>query len=214
MKSRKAAGCRWRGSVRARSVTGTGPWPVACAIFLVLLLLQGCADTGTASRTFVRENVDLAYVTRVAVLPFANNTQDDFAAQRIRDITATQILAMGIFDVVDRGIVDSALREMAIDKDTPLDVPVVKRLGKRLGVQAFVLGTVNSVGENRRGSFTYPEVSLTLELLDSDSAQVLWRCSDTLSGYSLADRLFGLAPLDAFQITVDLLQLMLATIPK
>jgi len=181
---------------------------------LLLFLLQGCAGTDSAKQTFVRDNVDLGYVTRVAVLPFDNNTQDDFAAQRIRDITATRILALGIFDVVDKGIVDSALREMAIDKDTPLDVPVVKRLGQRLGVQAFVYGTVNSIGENRQGSFTYPQVALTLELLDSESAQVLWRNSDTNSGYSLADRLFGLAPMDAFQITVTLLNSMLATIPK
>ncbi|HEB68686.1 MAG TPA: hypothetical protein ENI88_03585 [Desulfobulbus sp.] len=187
-------------------------------LVLVLLLLPfylyGCARTDSVPQTFVRKNVDLGYISRVAVLPFENNTQDDFAAQRIRDITATRILALGIFDVVDRGIVDSALREMAIDKTTPLDVPVVKRLGKRLGVQAFVYGTVNSIGENRQGSFSYPEVALTLELLDSESAQVLWRNSDTNSGYSLADRLFGLAPLDAFQITVNLLNSMLATIPK
>ncbi len=176
--------------------------------------MHGCAGTGSAPQTFVRENVDLGYITRVAVLPFANNTQDDFAAQRIRDITSTRILAMGIFDVVDRGVVDSGLREMAIDKDTPLDVPVVKLLGQRLGVQAFVYGTVNGIGENRQGSFTYPQVALTLELIDSESAQVLWRNSDTNSGYSLADRLFGLAPLDAFQVTVNLLNSMLATIPK
>ncbi len=214
MKSTKPAGRNRYCCGRARPGAGRRAWGGAWPVLLLLLLLQACAGTDIASRTYVRKDVDLAYVTRVAVLPFANNTKDDFAAQRIRDITATQLLAMGIFDVVDRGVVDSALREMAIDKDTPLDVPVVKRLGKRLGVQAFVLGTVNSIGENRRGSFTYPEVSLTLELLDSDSAQVLWRCSETLSGYSLADRLFGLAPLDAFQITVDLLQRMLATIPK
>jgi len=183
-------------------------------ILFVSFSLQGCAGTDSVQQTFVRENVDLGYITRVAVLPFENNTQDDFAAQRIRDITATRILAMGIFDVVDRGVVDSGLREMAIDKDTPLDVPVVKRLGQRLGVQAFVYGTVNSIGENRQGSFTYPQVALTLELIDSESAQVLWRNSDTNSGYSLADRLFGLAPLDAFQITVNLLNSMLATIPK
>lgn len=187
--------------------------------FLTLLLvlscfLNGCADTQPATRTFVRENVDLGYITRVAVLPFENNTKDDFAAQRIRDITATRLLAMGLFDVVDKGIVDAALREMAIDRDTPLDVPVVKRLGQRLDVQAFVYGTVNSIGENRQGSFTYPQVALTLELIDSESAQVLWRNSDTNSGYSLADRLFGLAPMDAFQITVELLNSMLATIPR
>jgi TolB-like protein len=186
--------------------------PVVIAFFL--FCLTGCAGGGPAGKSYVREGVDLGYITRVAVLPFENNTQDDFAGQRVRDITTTQILAMGLFDVVDKGVVDSAMREMAIGRDTPLDVPLARRLGQRLEVQAFILGSVNSIGENRQGSFAYSQVSLTLELLESDSAQVLWRSSDALSGYSLMDRLFGLAPMDTFQVTVKLIRRMLNTIPK
>ncbi|MDW7772477.1 MAG: hypothetical protein SCH71_06245 [Desulfobulbaceae bacterium] len=188
--------------------------PLFIVAAALLLSLNGCADSGANDRSFVREGVDLGYVTRVAVLPFENNTQDDFAAQRVRDIAATQILAMGMFDVVDKGIVDSAMREMAIATDTPLDVPLAKRLGQRLGVEGFIIGTVNSMGENRQGSFAFAEVSLTMQLLDSESAQVLWRNSDAFSGYSLMDRLFGLAPMDTFQVTVNLIRRMLATVPK
>lgn len=187
--------------------------------FLILFLFtlistSGCGGKGASTQTFLREDVDLTYITKVAILPFENNTQDEFAASRIRDITATQIMAKGIFDVVDKGIVDSALREMGIDKTTPLDVPIVKRLAQRLNVESFVIGTINNIGENRQGSFSYPEMSFTLQLLDGESALILWRTSDTLSGYSLSDRLFGLDPMDAFQITVTLLNNMLATIPK
>ena len=185
-------------------------------IFLsfVLLASYGCGGTGSSTQTFLREGVDLSYITRVAILPFENNTQDEFAASRIRDITATQIMANGIFDVVDKGIVDSALLEMGIDRNSPLDVPIVKRLAQRLNVESLVIGTINNIGENRQGSFTYPEMSFTLQLLDGESALILWRTSDTLGGYSLSDRLFGLDPMDAFQITVKLLNNMLATIPK
>jgi len=179
-----------------------------------LITLGGCAGNGTDSRSFVREGVDLAYIKKVAVLPFVNNTTDDFAAQRVRDIASTQILAMGLFDVLDKGIVDSALRELAIDRDTPLDVPLVKQLGRRLDVQGFILGEVNSIGENRQGSFAYSVASLTLQLMDADTAQVLWRDSDSYNGYSTWDRLFGLEPMDPFQVTVHLLRQMLATIPK
>jgi len=183
-------------------------------IAVFLFSLNGCTGKSASSRTYVREGVDLGYITKVAILPFENNTDDNFAAQRIRDIAATQILAMELFDVVDKGVVDSAMREMAIGRDVPLDVPLVNRLGKRLGVQGFIIGSVNSIGENRQGSFSYSEVALTLQLLDGESAQVLWRNSDALNGYSLADRLFGLEPMDAFQITVNLLRRMLASIPK
>lgn len=181
---------------------------------VVLLISYGCGGKGSSTQTFLREGVDLSYITRVAILPFENNTQDEFAASRIRDITATQIMANGIFDVVDKGLVDSALLEMGIDKNSPLDMPIVKRLTKRLNVESLVIGTINNIGENRQGSFTYPEMSFTLQLLDGESALILWRTSDTLSGYSLSDRLFGLDPMDAFQITVKLLNNMLATIPK
>jgi len=189
--------------------------PHIVTVLLLLLFLAGCAAEKTpTTTTYIREGVDLNYITKVAVLPFTNNTKDEYSAQRIRDITSTEILAMGIFDVVGRGVVDAALRELAIDQDTPLDVQLTKKLGQRLGVQGFILGTVNGIGEQRQGSFSYPEVSLTLELMDAESALVLWRCSYTMSGYSLTDRLFGLDPLDTFQITVNLLQTMLSTIPK
>lgn len=189
---------------------------ITCIILLTLSLLTsyGCSSKGSSAQTYLREGIDLSYVTRVAILPFENNTQDEYASKRIRDVTATQIMAMGIFDVADKGVVDSALNEMGIDPTTPLDAPLVKRLTQRLNVQSLVIGTVNNIGQSRQGSFSYPEMSLTLQLLDGESALILWRTSDTLSGYSLSDRLFGLDPMDAFEITVELLNNMLSTIPK
>lgn len=181
---------------------------------ITLFTTTGCGGKGSTTQTFLRKGVDLSFITKVAILPFENNTQDDFAAGRVRDITTTQIMAKGIFDVVDKGIVDSALREMGIDATTPLDAPLIKRLAQRLNVQSFITGTINNIGENRQGSFTYPEMSFTLQLIDGESALILWRTSDTLNGYSLSDRLFGLDPMDAFQITIELLDKMLATIPR
>lgn len=185
-----------------------------CALAAIIIFsLSGCAAPQNES-TFVRQKTDLRYVKKVAVLPFANNTGDQFAAKRIRDITTTQILSMGIFDVVDQGVVDSALREMAIGKDKPLGTPILKRLGQRLGVQAFIDGTVNDIGSNKSGPFSYPEVSLTLKLVDSESAEVLWQSSAHRNGYSVWDRLFGLDPQDSFQLALVLTRDMLATIPR
>lgn len=183
-------------------------------IVIFLFAAWGCAGNNASDLSYVREGVDIGYINKVAVLPFTNNTREEFAAEKVRDITATQILAMGLFDVADKGVVDGTLREMGIGRDTPLDVPLVKRLGQRLGVQGIVIGTVNSMGETRQGPSSYSDVSLTLQLLDCESAQTVWRSSDSRSGYSLTDRLFGLAPMDNFQITVDLLQRMLNTVPK
>ena len=94
---------------------------VSAIILSVLFLTCGCGKKQTDTY-YVRENLDLNYIQKVALLPFANNTTDDYAARRLRDITATQILNLGLFDVVEEGLVDSALKEMAIKRDTPLDV--------------------------------------------------------------------------------------------
>jgi hypothetical protein len=181
----------------------------------ILISLGGCADSGTNGISFVREGVDFGYITKVGVLPFENNTDEKYAAEKIRDNVATQILVLELFDVVDKGLVDSAMFEMGISANTPMDVPLTKRLAQRLGVQAFISGSVNSLSNNRgSSSFKYSEASITIKLLDSESSQVLWRGSDALNGYSLADRLFGLEPMDIFQITVSLIHRMLGTIPK
>ena len=194
-------------------LTCLGQFQVLVLAAIIILSLPGCAARQSEA-TFVRPKTDLRYVKKVAVLPFANNTSDKFAARRIRDIVTTQILSMGIFDVVDKGVVDSALREMAIGKGKPMNTPLLKRLGQRLGVQAFIDGTVNDIGSNRSGQFSYPEVSLTLKLIDSDSAEVLWQSSAHRNGYSVWERLFALDPQDSFQLAMTLTRDMLATIPR
>ncbi len=182
------------------------------AVAGMVLSVYGCGAK-TTTKTFLREEVDLSYITRIAVLPLENHTKNDFAAERIRDIITTQILAMKLFDVVDKGIVDSALRELAIEPGMSIDTPVLKRLGQRLNVQAFLLGAVEQMGESRKGASVYPEVSLTLRLVDSKASLVLWRASGHRSGYSVWDRLFGLAPKDTFEVSLALVHDMLSTIP-
>lgn len=193
------------GGIRAAVVVG--------AVIIPILAALGCGAKKTES-TYVRQETDLGYVTRVAVLPFQNSTTDTFAAQRIRDIATTQILALGLFDVVEKGVVDSVLQEMAIDRNQPIDSLLLKRLGNRLEVNAFVHGSVDDIVQVSQGAFSYPQVSLTLRLIDSETSMVLWQSSAHRTGYSIIDRLFDLDPQDSYEITVALIRDMLGTIPR
>ena len=179
-----------------------------------VFILCGCGDKKPESAVFLREGLDLAYVAKVAILPFENLTADEFVGRRVRDIAFTQALASKKFEVVDKGVVDAALREMALGNEEALDAPVLKILGKRLGVNAFLTGTVNNIEGGARGALSYPEVSITLHLIDSESAQVLWRSTGYRNGYSVMNRLFDLDPIDEFEVTLSLLQDMIASIPK
>jgi hypothetical protein len=116
----------------------------------------------------------------------------------------TQLLANNIYDVVDKGLVDRFLQQEGITAATPLDTFTLRRLGESLDVKAVLLGSVEDV-ESSRGSSSYPEITMTLRIVECETGKVLWQASGMGSGYSMSDRLFGLSPKDKFQVTMDLL---------
>ena len=198
---------------RNKDLPGMTKFLIIAFVLLIVDLLSGCGIK-TSSESFLREDIEIGYVRQVAVLPFENHSDDEYAAARAEDFTITQGLALGLFDIVDKGLVDSILREEAIEPGTPLDLPTVKRLGKRLNVQALLLGSVDYAKEVRRGNYSYPEFSITLRLIDVGTAIVLWQTSGHGSGYSLWGRLFGLAPRDIFQVELGTIKDILETIPS
>ncbi len=178
-------------------------------LVLALFLVISCARGTSTMRTFVREGVDISYIKRVAVLRFENHTRDKFAAERLRDIVANEILALGVFDVVDKSLVDLVLAEEIGKKGVALDKGTIKRIAKRLGVQALILGSVDDYRMESRGSFSYPVVALTLRLVDGRSGEIVWSASASKTGYSFWGRLFGFKPKDVMELSFDLVHAML-----
>ena len=179
---------------------------IAIILAGILLYLQGCGGT-TPVRFFLRENTDMALIQTVAVLPFEGGG----SAPRIRELTMTQLLALDIFDLVDKGRVDVILAQEALAPGAPIDSFTIRRLGETLNVNAVLLGSVEQFTESR-GNAVFPEIIMTLRLIDCESGELLWQASGRGSGYSIADRLFGMAPKDAFDITMGLLNDMFATL--
>ena len=183
---------------------------VGCVVVFCVLLV-GCGGKYTSTE-FVRGDVDFAIVTKIAVLPFANNTDDRYAHQRVRNIAITQLLAYGVADVVDRGIVDSVLYEEVIDPRQPIDLINLKRLGQRLNVQSFLMGSVDLVESKKTGM--YPQLALTLRLLESQSGTIIWQSSGHWTSESLTGKIFGIAPTDNFHVNLKLLGRMIKSLAK
>ena len=181
------------------------------ALILPVLVLSGGCGVKSDSQSFLREDVDLSYINRIAVLQFENHTKKEYIASRIRNMTITQVLAMGIFDVVDKGLVDAALKEEVIEPGDPINKGTLKRLGQKLNVQAFIMGAVDEADEGRRGNVVYPEVSITLRLIETSAGLILWQASGHRNGDSLVRRLFGMASYDAYHVSMKLIRRMLAT---
>ena len=158
----------------------------------MLLYLPGCGGRKKSpTKSFVRQDVNLALIQTVAVLPFEGGGR----AQRIREFTITQLLAADIYDVVDKGKVDVILAQEAITPGMPLDSFTIRRLGETLNVEAVLLGSVEIANESR-GNAAFPQIIITMRLINCETGLLLWQASGRGSGYSLADRLFNLGQLN------------------
>ena len=174
---------------------------VAIILLGLLLSLPGCYSAGAPPiESYVRENTNVMLIRTIAVLPFEGSGR----TARIRELTITQLLANNMFDVVDKGLVDKFMQQEAIQGGAPLDIFTLRRIGESLDVKAVMLGSVEEV-TNSRGSASYDEITMTLRIVECETGQILWQASGMRSGYSTADRLFGMAPKDRFQVTLDLL---------
>jgi len=184
----------------------------AGCLVAICLLLFGCSGKFTSDE-YLRDDIDYDSIRRVAVLPFLNHTTDRYIHERIRNIAITQLLANGIADVVDRGIVDSVLYEEVIDPKQPIDLINLKRLGQRLNVQAFLLGDVDMVTNKSSGS-GYPQLGLTIRLVDAQSSAILWQSSGHWSSESFVGKMFGIAPTDSYHVNIKLLDKMVRSLAK
>ncbi len=183
-------------------------------IIILALLVNIVTSCATRQKIdyFIREGIDPSYIKRVAVLKLENNTQESFAAERIRNIVITEILALGLFDVADKALVDMVLEEEAISEKVLLDKAALRRLAKKLGVQGLITGSVDTYEIVREGTYNYPVIAITLRLIDGATGEVIWQASGNINGYSTIGRLFGLRPKDYTQLSFELVRRLLETL--
>ncbi|MCP3178290.1 MAG: penicillin-binding protein activator LpoB [Desulfuromonadales bacterium] len=179
-------------------------------LFLALLTAVGCSTT---RHSFVEESFDPGYVQMVAVLPLENHSAEKFAAERLRDVVTTELLARRLFKVVEKGDLRRFLREEVAEAETvSLDASTAKRMGKALNVDAYLAGSVDDYSELRNGSYSYPQVALTLRLVDVQTGRIIWQASDSARGYSTFGRIFGFASPSVNEVSYRLVRDLLKSL--
>jgi hypothetical protein len=149
----------------------------------------------------------------VAVVPFQNLTQERGAEGKVANLVAAEVLRRGVFDVIEFGEVIKILREEGFrDEEGVISKSMAERAAKRLNVQAFVVGSVQEYGLSRGGGSSYPEVSLTMKLIDGKSYKILWEATHSLKGGTVLDRLFGIGKKSSSDISKELVAQMFDTL--
>ena len=160
--------------------------------FLLILLFSILSSCHKSPMTYINPSVDFSYIRRVAVAPIINLTKDKFAGEKVMNVVVTEILRRGVFDVVEFGEVSKVLREDGLKRDNLIGKQLAARSGKRLNIEAIVIGTVMQYGVSNIPGGSLPEVSISLKLVDVNSYAILWEATHNIKGANILDQLFGI----------------------
>jgi len=166
---------------------------VAPLLLLAPLCLAACGGTMKATQ-FTNPKFNFAFVQRVAVLPFENESSDRQAGTRATRLAITELLATGAVDVVEPGEVQAALVKIAGAVPGRAVAPSTEQvlaLGKALNVQALLLGSVTQSENLRSGSVPIPVVTIDLHLVETETGAAVWATTHSEKGGSLEARVLG-----------------------
>lgn len=154
---------------------------------LIMIFSTGCATTSVYRDT----NMDFGAVKTVAVLPFQNLSRDNLAGERVRDVFSTMLQATGAVYVIPQGEVARGLSRASIMNVSQPSPEEIVKLGGIVKADAVITGVVREYGEVRSANSTANVISLSLQMIETQTGRVVWSASSTKGGISFLDRMFG-----------------------
>ena len=149
---------------------------------LTLFLLVGCGG----GRMYVNEEADLAYYTKVGVIPFSNLTSEKNASEKVTSTFSTEILKLNTVDVANAGdftdIVGQVIKQQMVDATEELGSEQARLIGQEAGVEGIFVGSVKDYGMVRSGQTQYPLVTVLVRFVDCQSGLVVWSYETSRKG--------------------------------
>lgn len=122
-----------------------------------------------------------ARARNVAVLPLVNLTSYPNAGRIVGDLLTTELYALTSFRLMERTEMLEKLKGGEEDLDMVLDRTVALRIGRRLGVDTVVYGSVSEY-RYKRGLDEDPVVGINVRMLDVPAEKMLWAESRSATG--------------------------------
>src|SRR5512133_790938 len=145
---------------------------------VLLFALTRCAGPKGAA-AYHDDQMDFGAIRNVAVVPFTNLTRDTLAADRVRDVFSTMLLATNAVYVVPPGEVARGVSKASVVSATSPSTEEIVKLGQMLKVDAIVTGVVKEYGEVRSGSATGNVVSVSVQIAETATGKVVWAGAST-----------------------------------
>jgi len=132
----------------------------------------------------VRRPPDPAKPVRLAVLPFKSPPGSPASGELAYEAFSTYLLELKGYSVIDRGSLDQLIKEQKLTQTGAIDQEKAVEIGKLLGAQGVVLGTVTEYIPRSYLMFPPARVSLTARMINTKTGEVEWTASHSRGGYN------------------------------
>jgi len=163
---------------------------IKALLIICTLSATGCSVFKTTD-VFRDPNMDFGSIHTVAVMPFVNLSRDIAPAERVRDVFVTALLATGGVYVIPTGELNRGITRMGIAVPSAPSTEEAVKLGSFIKADALLTGTLKEYGEVRSGSATANVISLSMQMIETQTGRIVWSASTTQGGIGITDRLFG-----------------------
>jgi hypothetical protein len=151
------------------------------------MLAPGCAGRDV----YKDASMDFGLIQTVAVMPFANLTKEPAAADRMRDVFMTMLLARSGLYVLPPGEIARGIVKAAIANPGAPSSEEAVRFGSIVKADVVVTGVVREYGELRSATTLANAVSVSVEMVETQTGRVIWAASATRGGIGVRERMFG-----------------------
>ncbi len=160
-------------------------------VVLVLMVVMLVACSRAASNVFRDPSMDFGVIQNIAVMPFANQTREQTAGERVRDVFVNKLLYTGGVYAAPLGEVKRGILRAAITDPTAPSPEEIVRFAGIVKVDAVITGNVKEYGETRSGTAVANVISISTQMLEAQTGRIIWSASSTKGGVGVSDRLFG-----------------------
>jgi polysaccharide biosynthesis protein PelC len=160
-------------------------------LIIAMIVLSGCASKQRITDVYHDQNMDFGAIQTVAVMPFANLTRDNVAAERVRDVFINRLLATGAVYVLPVGEVARGVGKAEIQNPAAPSPEEMIKLSSLVKAQAVMIGSVREYGEVRAGTTSANIVSVSVQMVEAQTGRVVFSASSSQGGITTADRLLG-----------------------
>ena len=148
---------------------------------LLLLLVLGATLFASGCVTLNQRGAEVSFQENWALLPFINNTETPYAAERCESIVAALLYARGV-QHLERIVVESKPDELSLDRGEKRQ-RVALELAKQRKVRYVLAGAVNE-WRYKVGLDGEPVAGFTLQLIELPEGKVVWSGAAGKSGWS------------------------------